>query len=303
MPTAIENNPIIVHLPDAANLTGWSQDGVIATHTACNSGYITNLSYTPIAGHTYQVSYVLPTITGGLLRCEIGTAQGASQTGVGLHVETIVAAGSSPQVRFFSDANCTLTKFNIRDITDGTGATIVYSIQNAKWSDRRLMYPDWGLSLFERTITMYNGDVYTHQNGTADSRNNFYGVQHQSSIKFVENKNSATIKAFQSLNYQANTLFITTTDGITTSLGQVSELIDTDFLKDTLNDGISQVNIYDKDSVYAACFLRDKNEDINTGSPLRGNWAMIELITVDGSAPVILFTAQVETAQIKIGSR
>jgi len=75
------------------------------------------------------------------------------------------------------------------------------------------------------------------------------------SFNFVDNQYPTIPKTFLSLSMQVNELMITTVDGITTSLGQLSELSEIDFLKDHLNDGVSAVNIFDKEGVYFIRFL------------------------------------------------
>lgn len=302
MYTAIENNPITVHLPDAANSTGWSIPGDgTAVHTTCNAGYISLLNFPVKAGRAYTITYTILAISSGYVQAFAGGTGGSQYTTPNVIVETIIAA-SDGTIQLFSNANCTIQLFNIKDLSLADGVTIVYSAINKKWSDVRTMYPDFGFSLYEFCILAYQGAIYAQQNGS-QSRNNFFGQQYQSSIKFVDAKNPQIVNGFEALNYQANMLLVTTRDGITTSLGQVSTLIDTDFSKSVLTDGNLSVIIYDNEGVYSASFLQDENEDIVDGSPLRGNYIIIELITVDGSAPLKLFSVAVRTTRIPIGSR
>ena len=300
--SAIENNNIIVNLPIAANDTGWSiLPGGIAQHVSCNTGNITLLNFPIVAGHTYEITYTILTISGGFVRSMAGGVSGSSNTTPDIIIDTIITENTDP-IQLRSDANCTVELLNVKDITLDDAITAIYSALNKNWSDNRTLYPDFGLSIYERTILSKDGDIYYQQNGS-DDRNNFFGTAYQSSIKFVDAKNADSISGFESLNYQANMLLITTQDGITTSLGQVSTLIDTDFIKEKLQSAGLEVISYQKDNVYSASFLPDSNEDAVNGSPLRGNYCIVELITVDGSTPLKLLSVEVKTSHIPIGAR
>ncbi len=301
--SAIENTPIVVNLLQSANDTGWSVDGTTATHVACNSGLVTLLNYPVTAGHTYQVSYIVPSISGGNVQLRAGFTNGIARTTPNIYVENITPVEDGV-IQFYSNANCTLTSFNIVDTTNKVGTTIVFSMNNQKWSDFRNQYPDFGWSIYTKTIMGYNGQLYAAQNGGGGNTNNFFGVQYQSKIKFVEAKNPAIIKDFEAINYQANMLLVTTLNGIVSSNGQVSTLIDTDFIKQRLAAGGLTVINYQVDNVYSASLLGDQNdENVVNGAGMRGNYLIVELITEDGSTPLQLFSVAARTRYVPIGSR
>lgn len=303
--TAVQNTPIVVDLIAGATDNGWSVSGNIAHHSACNPGNIKLLTYPLIAGHTYQVSYSILAISGGFCQLHAGSTTGISRTTTGLFVETIIASGANPELYFFSDATMDIQQFNVGDTIVSTSNkqqnTICYAAVNNKWSDFRTFAPDFGFSLFINTYTLYQGNLYKHQNGGTD-RNNFYGVQYQSILRFVDNVAAAVPKTFLSLSMQVNELMITTEDGITTSLGQVSELAEADFLKTQLSDGVSQVAVFDSEGVFSASFLRDKNVNLLSGDVLKGGYLVIELITTQNTI-LNLFSVNVVSQQSKIGSR
>lgn len=303
--SALENSPIQVNLLTQANTTGWTVDGVNAIHDACNTGNLPLTTYPVIGGNTYQVSYIVNSISGGNVQIQSPGSNGAARTTPALYVETITPT-SNGFVSFYSNANCSITAFNIIPITSASGTTIVFSPftgPNGKWSDFRSYYPDFGWSLYTRTIVGFQGQLYTFENGGGANTNNFFGTQYQSSIKFVEAKNPDIVKDFEALNYQANMLLVSTIDGIQSSLGQISTLIDTDFIKQKLQDGALEVTLYQKDQVYSASFLNDENEDVVNGSQLRGNFLIVELITNDGSTPLTLFSIAVRSKYVPIGAR
>jgi hypothetical protein len=205
---------------------------------------------------------------------------------------------------FYSNANTKIQQFNVHDtITDTSNrkqTTAVYDVTNKKWIFRTIS-PDCGFSLGINSYTINQGRLYVQLSGS-NERNNFYGQQYQSYIQFVDNVQPAISKTFQSISIQSNQLMVTTDEGISTSLGQVSELSDIDFLKDSLSDGISRINVFDKENIYSASFLRDANTDLLSGDVLRGNYMIIELMTTENTL-LQLFTVQIISEYSPIGSR
>ncbi len=244
-------------------------------------------------------------ISGGYVQPFLGTATGTQRTTAGFYTETITVTGNS-LFQFYSNANCVIEVFTIQntfiDTNDKQTHTIAFSEVLNKWISFRSLVYDKAFSMFINTYSFNNGNMYVHDH-QSESRNMFYGVQYPSIIKFVDNKEPLMSKSYLSINYQANQLLITTTDGIQTSLGQVSELIDEDWLKYTLSDGVTQVDVYDQEGIYSASFLRDKNEDIINGTPLKGNYCTIELKTVDNNNPLRLFTVGIVVNVSKVGAR
>lgn len=301
--SALINTPIVIYLPTAATDSGWTEDGVNAMHQSCNNGSITLTTYPVTAGHTYQVGWAATAVGSGSVQLQTPGSNGVAKTAPGLFVEN-VAPTSNGFVTFYSNGNCTITGFNILDVTNVVGTTIVYSALNQKWSDFRTYYPDFGWSQYENTITAYQGQIYIHQNG-GTSTNNFYGTQYQSIIQAVFAKDPEIINTYEVLSYQANQLLVTTQGGITTPLGQQSTLIASDFLKYALTDNVTTVNIYQNDNVYSAAILNDENspEGVISGDPMRGNYIIVELITADGSSILKLFSLSIKTARTYIGNR
>lgn len=300
--TALENIPITVNLVNQINYTGWSLPGDgTAVHSSCQTGNITLSQYPVKVGQTYQVAWVAVAVTSGNVQVQTPGSNGVSQTASGIYVDTVTPT-SNGYLSFYSNGNCTISGFTIQNITSTVGTTIVYSAINNKWSDFRTFYPDWGWSLYENTVTAYKGQLYFHENGT-NNTNSFYGTAYQSIIQAVFNKNPSIINTFEVLSYQANQLLVSTIGGITTPLGQQTTLIDTDFIKQTLSDGINKVIIYQANNVYSASLLNDSNDDTINGDKMRGNYIIVELVTVDGSSILKLFSMNMKTARSYIGNR
>jgi hypothetical protein len=304
----IENGSVQVDLVALANTTGWSGSGSIATHDSCNAGstYLkppTGLTIT--AGKIYQISYFVNSISGGLVQPYMGDTAGTAETTAGFKTESLLCTGTDPRFRFYSNANCEIEIFAIRDTTIITTLkqrnTIAYNEQLNKWTSFYTYIPDCGFGLFIKLYTVNRGNLYVHDGDS--SRNEFYGVQYSSILKFVSSLFSTQVKNFQTLSYQSNQLMITTEDGIETNLGQVSELVSEDFLNYVLRDGVTMVNIYDREGLYQASFQRDKLKGgIINGDTLRGNYITAEIVTTN-NAILKLYTVSVQSAISYTGIR
>ena len=309
--TTLENTPIDINLVTQSVTTGWSFSGDIATHEACNAGSIYLDGYTIEAGQTYEISYSINSITGsaGVLYTQVfmGTTAGTQRITTGFFTETLLCAGSTPRLRFYSTADCTVSIFNIRNTAEVTTAkqrnNIVYSEKNNKWSSFYTYNPDCGFGLFINLYTFKEGQLYLHENNSS-SRNNFYGVQYNTIINLPFNQQASFVSTFESMSVQSNMLMVTTEDGIETSLGQISDLIASDFTKATLVNGATTVTINSVEGVFSASFLRDKNSvgQLLNGDVLKGNYLLLELQTTT-STKLRLFSVAVHSEKSFIGVR
>lgn len=293
----LQSTPISINLPSAARSTGWTIDGMNGVHETCNNGYIEVLGYDLVPGQQYAFTYFINSINGGYVQPFLGDAGGAQQTTAGFKTDTAVASGTNPILRFYSTANVSIRLLTIKNTAVDNNPvqrnTLVYSERQDKWKSFWTYVMDRGASIFTNTYTMKDGRMYVHE-ATTVNRNNFAGVQYKTIINQVFNGAPGVVKTYVSLSLQSNELMITTVDGIKTSLGQVSELIDYDFLQETLSAGGTDVKVYNYEGVYNAFFLRDKSDDINNGDPLKGDYLLIELVTTTNTV-LRLFSIQVDS--------
>lgn len=297
--TTLQNTALEIDLVEQGKSTGWTVNGTTATHELCNAGSMYLLNYPLTLGSTYSFTYKVNSISGGYLKAYAGDTEGATVITTGIKEGELVASGTDLRLRFYSTADLEMEIFNIKEILSDTSAkktnVIAWAEKNNKWSDFRTSNPDCAFSMFTKLFSCKAGNSYVHKPNSGD-RNNFYGTQYQSIVKFPVNSQPTETKTYESIEYKANTLLITTTDGIETSLGQVSDLIESDFLQYALNDGVDAVEVYSAEGNYQAGFLRDKNEDINEGSVLKGNYATIELITTE-NVVLKLFVVDVKSSK------
>jgi hypothetical protein len=309
--TTLENTPLNVNLVTQSVTTGWSFSGSIATHEVCNAGSIFLNGFTVEAGKTYEITYRISSITGSVgvsyLQAFMGDTAGTQRIATGFYTETLACTGTTPRFRFFSNTDCSVQIFNIKNTAVITSEkqrnNIVYSEENNKWSSFYTYNPDCGFGLFIDLYTFKNGQIYLHQNNSS-SRNNFYGTQYKTIVDLPFNQQVAFVSTFESMSIQSNMLMITTADGVETSLGQISDLVASDFTKATLVDGATTVTINSVEGVYSASFLRDKNSvgGILNGNVLKGNYLLVELISTE-STKLRLFSVAVHSEKSFIGVR
>ena len=145
----------------------------------------------------------------------------------------------NPRIVLTSDANTVVEVISVKDetVVDKTNSqdNIVYSFDAQKWTRYDNYYPDFGMSMFTNLYSFKDGQMYSHTEKVNKAK--FYGQQFQSRIKFQEVQ--PKVVSYQGIKIECNKLLITTEDGITTSLGQVSDLIADDFEMFNLDDGVT----------------------------------------------------------------
>ena len=81
------------------------------------------------------------------------------------------------------------------------------------WVSRLSFLPDSGISVNGKYYTCYNGELYQHHIPSAN-RNNFYGIQHTSGLKFIFNQDPSAIKNFQTISYEGTTGWLSNLNGV-----------------------------------------------------------------------------------------
>lgn len=279
---AIQGIPLEINLSEQGLSTGWTLSGTTATHEACNDGYLKAIGLNLIDGVSYTITFSVMSISDGYIRVDIGENQSSDITTAGFKNIVIDASGDLV-LKFYSNANCIIELLNIRSneivTAEKQNNTLSFSSQIGKWTSFYNFSPDDGESIFTNLYTFKNGISYVH-NPFSSSRAYIYGSQYMPIIKASFNEAPGVVKMFQSINMNSGALMVTGNDGIRTSIGQISGLEEQDFLQHVLSDGVSSINVYDKDGIYLARFLRDiSTGTLYDGDLLRGNYMTIELVS------------------------
>jgi len=81
--------------------------------------------------------------------------------------------------------------------------TVSFSEKVNGWSSLKSFLPENGFSVSGDYYTVFGGELYQHNASVL--RNNFYGTQYNSTIKFIFNDAPSKIKSFKALNYEGTT--------------------------------------------------------------------------------------------------
>lgn len=155
----------------------------------------------------------------------------------------------------------------VESTPDSPAQTLIWDEEGKRFDSFVSYHPEMMVQLGTLLVTFKDGNLWTHnQDG---NYNNFYGVQYDSYITGVFNKNVLEKKTFLNINEIATEIWdcpeIETSSNSYGNTKQASLLITDDFA--------------DLESNFSANFLRDinSNGDILNGDVLKGNWIKIKL--------------------------
>lgn len=260
----IQNNTITINLMNYYNSRGWrliNSDTI--EHFLGYSGEADVFSFPIVSDSTYNISFsVTDTDETSNLTFTMG-GYTSSPIISDTFIEMTVNTTTSETLKFEGEGNFRITNLNIsrvaNEVTSQSEDTITFSQERNKWVTFRSIVPDCGFSMYTHLFTYKDGILYKH---TSDATpNNFYGVQYNAILRFPIS--SVGVKTYNSISVHANKILETTVDGITTQLGQVSDLVYEDFQQ--------------REGVSSAIFYRDKQTGLTDGDRLKGRWIEIEL--------------------------
>ncbi len=299
--TGTENQPIFIDLTQVAVSTGWTTDGVVATHESCNDGNVIVRGYTIVPGVTYRISVIVDSLISGTLFAALGGNDVGGIMGTGLYVAEITAI-TDEAPRFYANGNCQIRNFvieaEVEVLPDDAQNTIAWAEIINKWTSFYTKAPEVAYSLFTKLYEFQDGNCFVAESGSSD-RCNFFGTQYPATIWFSTNQQPSIGKLYQSVNYQANQLLITPPSGINTQGGQTSELIPVDFEQMVLADNVSpSVFVYQVESLFKASFMRSF-PDLVEGDTLIGNYMQMGLQTTAPSGVLTLFSTEICYVHLK----
>lgn len=225
-----------------------------------NSGDLKITSYIPQPDKLYYYSLYVSGLTQGSIIIKMNGVSAPPITTNGFHEGTVLSGTDTTQgLVIWADSNGTLSNLSIKpDFQKGfnTGMnTITWSEQRKGWVTFKDFIPESGFSMYTNMFTLKDGALWKH---TVDATpNNFYGEQFSSRVKFVVS--SVGVKTYNSIAVHADKILGTTENGITTELGNVTDLITFDF--DT------------REGIHYANKLRDAILD----DKLKGRYIVVEL--------------------------
>ncbi len=272
----IENTPVTIDFQEMLNDRSWVLSGNKATHYPCNANSPLKLISYPVEPNiNYNVSFKITQANNSpQLQLGFATPLFTYTTAQNVNV-TLNTPLANQRLTFWGNGFLELEVINIQREGEQPSTqgqyTPVWSESNNRWVDFRSYRPENGFSMFTDLFTYRNGQLWIHKGNS--NYDNFYGQQFQTTVNFPVGTNF--VKTWQSVAIHSNNIMVTTTDGITTQLGQVSDLIETDFNS--------------REGIHYANFLRDKLTGLIEGSRLKGRYITLHLTTVDGSQKLQIF--------------
>lgn len=260
----VQNNNLTINLLNQTKFRGYTLSGVFFTHI---KGYddreLIVKSFTVVQGKTYTINFTVGgTDSTTNLKYYVGGTESTEITTTAYIQETVVAENNG-YITFKGSGNFTISDLSIlpqnTEVTSTSEDTITFSQERSKWVSFKSIISDCGFSIYTNLYTFKNGHLFKHTNEATP--NNFYGKQFHSLIKFYVS--SVGVKTYGSLAIHGNKNLSTTEDGISTQLGQVSDL----FLED----------FQTREGVQAGVFYRDKSTGLIDGDILKGRWISVEL--------------------------
>ena len=211
---------------------GWSIiSPSVAKHVSSNQGHIEYHKIPIQQGQIYEYSFYIQNRTSGIFKLSIGGVETTNISSNGYY-QGEISTVSSENIKLWSDGNLEVRDVNIQlklapaSEVSGKEDTITWSEQRKKWVTFKDIVPESGFSMFTSMFTLKNGELWKHVvEGSVP--NNFYGVQYSSSVKFPIA--SVGVKTYHTIALHSNKIMGTTVDGITTQLGQVTDLVNYDF--------------------------------------------------------------------------
>lgn len=269
--TTLTNESIDIHLGDDWYDNGWSISSGRATHVSCNEGTIRNTTMPTEAGETYKVRFTVMNWSSGIVYAILGGVNGPNVSANGTYEQEITAMDSSG-LKFWSDGDLTIELIRV-SLGEIPAVTFSFDRNNLLWASYWSYSPDLMARFLDGYYTWKDGQLWKHN--ANEVRNNFYGDQYPSIIKFFVNISPTQIKDFYSVRLKSNKVWVATEIRIPPregkSNGQLSRLkkgrfkrLQGDWFADFMRDMLDPRFINELDA-------------LTQGALLQGNWMEITL--------------------------
>lgn len=207
--SAIKGQTLSINLLDDLRDNGWVISGGKAIHSGCNAGLIElrNPNYT--VGVPNIIKYEVSGYSSGGVNIRVGSTNGVTRTANDVYEEVITPA-LNDKVYFYSDGNLTVDYLSIAPLGEGesNGIAVGFDEKNNKWISYYSYEPEMMVKFIDNFFTFKEGKLWKHN--VNEVRNNFYGVQYTSKIKYYVNVNPTEVKEFFSMRQKSNKVWSVT---------------------------------------------------------------------------------------------
>ena len=201
--TLVKNTDLFIDLPSDIVNEGWEISGNIAYHSGCNSGYIDRY-FDLSSASQWTFKHKIESRTSGAINIVVNGVSGPARTTLGEHEDTFNVTGSNVLVRFFSTGTNSLSFVQIYpQSADSNSKMLAFNEKANRFITYFSMEPDCMLKFGDRFFMFKSGGLW--EQNVNPIRNNFFGVQYPSIIKFFVNGDDAEmVKNFFSLQINSN---------------------------------------------------------------------------------------------------
>lgn len=157
-----------------------------------------------------------------------------------------------------------------------TSETIMYNAALNRWTSFADYIPEYMGQSAMVFVSFKNGELWRHN--TLDTRNNFFGVQYDSVIRFVANVEPYTVKTFDSLAVDSNEIWSSPTQGMI-------RIEPNQQFPNGMETRLIAAKFRNKEGVFYSDFMRDMNSPnqpspqvaLLEGRKMRGHCLIVEL--------------------------
>lgn len=176
---------IEIDLSDDFRDNGWSISGSVAKHSSCNNGLIKLNSPSYKIGVPNTFRYVVSGYSSGTVQLRLGDSLGDVVSANGEHID-ILTPESGDEISFYSDGNLSVEILDVYTGTEETtGSALYFGEADNKWLMYHSMRPEFMLKFIDSFFVFKEGRLW--ENNVNPVRNNFFGTQYPSIVKFISN--------------------------------------------------------------------------------------------------------------------
>ena len=284
--TILRNSQLEIQLASDYQDNGWSFSNGIAIHDGLNEGSIRNTVFKPEINKDYTISIQVSGMTSGLLDVSLGGVLFGTITGSGFYELSGTTINNEGLVFSTGLTDLQILSFQINEGIN-QGQTIVYDSNTKMYIGHVSVHGDMMERFLDELIVFKNGQPWIQDRNPV--RNNFFGQQYPSMIRFYCNVQYNDDKDFYYMTINGNNPWkvdITAPSREGKSIGQKTR--------------IKSGNFKFEKGKYMADILRDLNDPrfsdsmqaLMRGALIQGKW--IE-ITLTNNQDVEVFLLSVET--------
>ncbi len=183
--TILKNTDLFIDLPLDFSNQGWVISANKAYHSGCNSGYIEKIF--DLSGATqWSFTYTILSVTTGSINIVVNGVNGVSRTTAGTYTETFTVTGANRLIRFFSTGENALEIVKIYPSNGAiTGTTLAFNEDALRFTTYYSYVPEFTNKFINSFFTFKDGGLWEHN--VNETRNNFYGEQFTSKVRFICN--------------------------------------------------------------------------------------------------------------------